>query len=448
MASLVFTAVGDCIISRRYLVHGGDEFRGLVELIRSADVAHANLEVVTPRYPWIASSEYGGMHLGVPEFVLDELSGMGFNLFNVANNHSADYTFIGLLDTLDALDARGLTYAGGGRNMGEARSPGYLETNAGRAALIGLASSFTTGAHAAASRPDVTGRPGLSPLRIDREYVLDSQRLAQLVDIDEALGTAEVVRRRRRFGLFPSEWKDGAVKFLGYDFFAGDQPEVRQKPREQDLEEICRWIRDARRQSDFVVVSWHIHLGPAGDGNCPEMAEFMPDVFRRFVDNGADAVVGHGPHQLRPIEIYRGKPLFYSLGNFFYAIEGIPRYPAEMYERHKLGPEATPADVVDAWERNADGNPHAFHAHPPMWQSVLPMCNFNDGVLTGMDLHPVTLGLSDPRTRRGEPRLAPAAEGRGILAGLAEVSGPLGVSIDVADCGAHVVGRVVWDRTD
>ncbi|MDP2873154.1 MAG: CapA family protein [Bacillota bacterium] len=444
MAELIFTAVGDCIISRRYSVHGGPEFTELVELIRSADVAHANLEVVTPRYPWIGSSEYGGMHLGVPEHVLDELAGMGFNLYCVANNHAGDYTYAGLVDTLEALESRGMTYAGGGRNLGEARSPGYLETKAGRTAIVAFASSFTTGSHAAAARPDMPGRPGINPLRIDRSYVLDEKRLAALAEIDEALGTAEVSRRRRRFDLFPSEWKEGAIKFLGADFFSGDKPQVRQIPKEQDLEDIHKWIRDARRQADFVVASWHVHMGPAGDSNCPEIAEFIPDVMRRLVDSGADAVVGHGPHQLRPIEVYRGKPLFYSLGNFFYAIEGIPRYPAEMYERHKFGADATPADVVDVWERGADGKWHAFHGHPPMWQSVLPICRFDGGQLVKMELHPVVLGLSDQRARRGEPRLACGAEGRAILERLAEVSRPHGTGIDVIERGDRVVGNVTW----
>jgi hypothetical protein len=34
------------------------------------------------------------------------------------------------------------------------------------------------------------------------------------------------------------------------------------------------------------------------------------------IDAGADAVVGHGPHVLRGIEFYRGRPIAYSLGNF------------------------------------------------------------------------------------------------------------------------------------
>jgi hypothetical protein len=37
---------------------------------------------------------------------------------------------------------------------------------------------------------------------------------------------------------------------------------------------------------------------------------------RAVIDAGADGVIGHGPHVLRGIEFYRGKPIAYSLGNF------------------------------------------------------------------------------------------------------------------------------------
>ncbi len=43
---------------------------------------------------------------------------------------------------------------------------------------------------------------------------------------------------------------------------------------------------------------------------------FLETFSRRCVDAGADAVIGHGPHELRGIEIYHGAPIFYSLGNF------------------------------------------------------------------------------------------------------------------------------------
>ncbi len=46
-----------------------------------------------------------------------------------------------------------------------------------------------------------------------------------------------------------------------------------------------------------------------------------------MIDAGADVFVGHGPHVLRGIEIYKGKPIFYSLSNFIFQNETVLRMP-------------------------------------------------------------------------------------------------------------------------
>lgn len=441
MDELKFAATGDSIITRRVSARKGSDFAELVDLVRSADAAFTNLEIMTPRRPWVPSSEYGGMHLAAPPFILDELRWFGFNLFNVANNHSTDYTFQGLLDTLEELERRDMVYAGGGRTLGEARSPGYLETPAGRVALIGAASSFMTGALAAENRTDVGGRPGINPLRFETEYVLDAQRLAWIQEIDRVLGTQAVAQRRREFGLLVED-RPGTYLFLGHHFAEGDEPRVRTRPKARDLEEIARWIGEARRQADLVVVSLHAHEGQNGDSNSATPADFIVEAARYWIDAGADVFVGHGPHMLRAVEIYKGKPIFYSLGNFMFMFETVWRLPSEMYERHDMGPEATPADVYDAWSSQEDGSPKAFHTDPRFWESVVPICRFAGGRATAIELHPVTLGLHEPRTRRGEPVLASAADGERVLTQLAELSAPFGTEIDIAKRGDRVAGIV------
>jgi poly-gamma-glutamate synthesis protein (capsule biosynthesis protein) len=41
-------------------------------------------------------------------------------------------------------------------------------------------------------------------------------------------------------------------------------------------------------------------------------------MYRWLIDNGATIVVGHHPHVVQEIEIYKGKPIIYSLGNFVF----------------------------------------------------------------------------------------------------------------------------------
>src|SRR3546814_8154045 len=53
------------------------------------------------------------------------------------------------------------------------------------------------------------------------------------------------------------------------------------------------------------------------DDDTPAPPNFLKTLFHDVVDAGADVVVGGGPHSLRGIEIYKGKPIFYGIGVFF-----------------------------------------------------------------------------------------------------------------------------------
>ena len=56
-------------------------------------------------------------------------------------------------------------------------------------------------------------------------------------------------------------------------------------------------------------------------------ADFLVTFARAMVDAGADIFVGHGPHVLRGVEIYKGKPILYSLGDFIFQNETLLRLP-------------------------------------------------------------------------------------------------------------------------
>ena len=83
-------------------------------------------------------------------------------------------------------------------------------------------------------------------------------------------------------------------------------------------EQVVRDIADARRVWKADVVIPVMHWGweePKANARQRALARLM-------VDAGADAVIGGHPHQLQDTEIYKGKPIFYSLGNFVF--EGFP----------------------------------------------------------------------------------------------------------------------------
>lgn len=72
-------------------------------------------------------------------------------------------------------------------------------------------------------------------------------------------------------------------------------------------------IREARQGVDLVYVSCHAGLEYL---SLPEPEKIA--LYRQMIDAGADAVLGHHPHVIQPIEIYRGKPIIYSMGNLIF----------------------------------------------------------------------------------------------------------------------------------
>ena len=68
-------------------------------------------------------------------------------------------------------------------------------------------------------------------------------------------------------------------------------------------------IAALRAQADIVVASCHWGLHK-------DVLAYMRDIGHAAIDAGADIVIGHGPHYSLPVEVYRGKPIFYGLGSF------------------------------------------------------------------------------------------------------------------------------------
>ncbi len=78
-----------------------------------------------------------------------------------------------------------------------------------------------------------------------------------------------------------------------------------------DFPVALRAVRDAARRSDVVVVA--IHWGVELD---TRPRAYQVDEAHRLIEAGADVIFGGHSHRLQPMETYRGRPIFYSLGNF------------------------------------------------------------------------------------------------------------------------------------
>lgn len=72
-------------------------------------------------------------------------------------------------------------------------------------------------------------------------------------------------------------------------------------------------IQEAKSKADYVIL---IHHGGIEHYQLPSPA--LKRLHRFFIDAGADAVINHHQHCFSGFEVYKGKPIFYGLGNFLF----------------------------------------------------------------------------------------------------------------------------------
>ena len=410
---------GDSIIDRRLSVYEEPEYLRMFERIRSADAAFTNFEMLVHDFEFSGEAVSGGTYMGAPPWVIDELKWAGFRLFGTANNHSLDFGTGGLLSTIRHMEQAGAVYAGTGENLARARAPGYLDTKKGRVALIACASTFSIFSPAGEQRPDMKGRPGLNPLHFRTTYTVEPATLASLRALAKLSGPVGEGAPR----------SDGDFRFLGATFRAGDKPGVATEPDARDLKAITSTVSEARRQADWVMVSIHAHEAAQGDREMP--AQFLVTFAHAAIDAGADLLAGHGPHVLRGIEIYKGKPIFYSLANFIFESETVRFQPQESYDQQGLSFSAMPGDFFDA--RSAKDT-RGFPADHEYWESVVAEAAFNERrELQQINLYPISLGHGKSRTERGRPAPAEGLLASQIIDRAAKLSKRLGTNVEFED---------------
>ncbi len=278
-----------------------------------------------------------------PPQALEALAAFGFNLLAMPNNHSYDIKGSGILNTVRTADRLGLTHAGIGRDLAEAERHAYLETAKGTVALVTVASGLVHEGRAA------EGRPGVNELAM----------------------------------LGPT-------------------------PDPGDAQRVLGRVSLAKKSGAFVVVSHHNHHYPGVErpadfkqlllSELPERlapAPWLQPWAHALVQAGADVVAMHGPPVLHGMEVHRGKPIFYSLGNFIFQVP-----------------------------------PESIHLEEPiMWESVVAQVAFDGDHLVGARFTPIAMnkvgkGLPNPHDEfdvneyhrtRGLPRRASGKQAEYLL---------------------------------
>lgn len=198
------------------------------------------------------------------------LVGAGIDAVACANNVA--FPGHALMESLGVLETAGVGHAGAGASFDEAHAPCVVTCGGVRVGLLAYSSIVFPFGHAAGATS-----PGIATLRAVTAYAPDGR-------------CAEV---------------------------PGRPPRVMTQPVDEDVLALTRDVVAARRVCDVVVVS--VHWGLPGD----EVCDYQRTLGRAAVDAGADVVMGHGPHSVHGVEIYSGRPIFYSLGNLAFDWEAM-----------------------------------------------------------------------------------------------------------------------------
>lgn len=247
------------------------ELAEVVALLKSADFAFGNLETPVstggePIEKWI--------NMCMSPDLLDDVMSMGFQVLTLANNHMMDFGELGLLDTLTHFKQRHLTYVGAGLDIDLAWEAKILRKGEVDIAFLGAAS--TLGPLSAAG----PNSPGVAPIHVSESYHIDP--LASM----EQPGSAPYV--------FTRAWQE-------------------------DLDRAIAAIESVLYSVDLIVVAMHWGVPPFWRARFQDgLADYQLEVGHALIDAGADVIIGHHPHSLQEVEVYKGKPIFYSLGNFVF----------------------------------------------------------------------------------------------------------------------------------
>lgn len=421
------TASGDSLIVK-HIPENYPGFEAVKSYICRAEARITNLETTLTDGDCFASSFSGGTWVTASEDVLDDLKEYGFNLYGWANNHTMDYSYEGLRSTMKALNRAKVVHAGAGENLFEASRPGVIELPSARVGLISICSTFDPSARAGKQSPSLPGRPGLNPLRYQTIYRINHEHMAairEIADKTKANGRNDL-SVKSGFKLPVPEGQFEMVSLL----FEESETEGRfTRCNPTDLERTTAAIRDALRTMDYVVVMVHSHE-IKGDTN-EEADYFLEEFARACIDAGACAIFGGGTHQLKGIEIYKGKPIFYSLGNFIFQNEYVKVLPPDFMEKHHFPESYTAAEGIAARAACATGV--SMHMDLNNFRSVVPYVEMYDDECTKIELLPISLGHSLPMNFRNIPYQADEEETKAIMGYLERVSKPYGTRFYLRD---------------
>lgn len=243
-------------------------FRQISSVLQKSDLVFSNLEccLFTPQADHSVDNEgfYADPDIAGKALSLGHIQGVG-----LANN--VNYGSQAILSSVKELDSLGIGHSGAGANVEQACLPWVTQSSGISMGFLARTSVYWNTHHEARKNT-----AGVAVVRGHTAYQVPAYKVQTDIPPMNRPGIPPVI----------VTWAD---------------PEY--------LAQLTQQIKALKTQCDWVAVSCHWGLWE-------EVLGYMKDIAHAAIQAGADIVFGHGPHVSLPVEIYKGKPIFYGLGSF------------------------------------------------------------------------------------------------------------------------------------
>ena len=423
---LKVTGTGDALFVARFPKNYDSQKKGISDFINSHDVKITNLETNLSDYGDFANAYSGGTWINTPKEYFDDLKSMGFNFYGTANNHCMDYSYHGMLSTIKVLDDNGVAHAGTGKDLAEAEKPTVLQIEDKKVAIFAIDASFNDASRAGRATNNFVGRPGVNFLRHSTSYKVTQEQMQSLKEIAKHTK----INYNREFNIatgYGTPDPEG-VFVLGNTTFTTDQTKSTTECNSKDKQRLVDLIKQAKQENDYVFVQIHCHDDDnVSHANPPE---YLVEFCKACIDAGASAIFGGGCHELRGIEIYNGKPIFYSLGDFIYQGPRVEKLPADFMEQYGVDIFSTAEHALDVRSR---GGKVGLHLNKENYLTILPSLSYEGERLVDIKLLPVGLNFNKKDFTNGLPMIAEEEEQKEILKVLNNLSKPFGTQFQLKE---------------
>lgn len=417
--NLKITATGDSMLLRK--LPNDYSYNDIAKIISLGDAKLTNLEMVLTNGNVFASTFCGGEWISSDLENFDELEKYGFNLYACSNNHSMDYSYGGLLETYNYLKSKNANFTGIGKSLNEAASPIYYTFKNDKnekitVGMISLTTTFIDAARAGNANEYFMARPGINTVRNNSIYYVSEEEMNTLKRIAQKTEINGERDNARRNGTLPPE-KDGTFNFGGIFFEVSSNIGKHTECNKLDLKFIVDSIMEAKSKADYVIIMAHSHQIKHSEYTEPDY--FFEELCRVCIDSGACCVIGSGTHQLKPIEIYKGKPIFYSLGNFIFESHHVEKLPLDFWEKYKFDKNMTIEEMENALSKNGTVG---LEFDKINYLSFIPYIEFEEDRLNKLILYPIELNYEKDCLHKGLPILASAEDIKRIFLQLQNIS--------------------------